>query len=202
MTTRYLKIDNEWVMGKNKKKLRYIINKNNLTIMLKFPANWSENDFDDLNDLYPKYSIIEDSTKKRGRPVKKINRKDDNRCKIKSAAIYDTDDEIEYDIGDRVKCMNNYQLGIGDIVEIIGKTVKIRFIDNKIKIVNVENIKKARGRKVKKKIDNKNDLTIGEDNYTLELLKYDGNLYLINNLNEVATMDGDYIGVFYNGKII
>ena len=129
MTTRYLKIDNEWIMGKNSKKLRYIINKDDSTIVLKFASNWSENAFDDLSELYPEYSVVEDSTKKRGRPVKKIHRKEESTCKLKSAAIYDTDDEIDYEIGDRVKSTKDGLLGVGEIIEFNNKYAKIRFND-------------------------------------------------------------------------
>lgn len=200
MTTRYLKIDNEWIMGKNSKKLRYIINKNDSTIVLKFASNWSENAFDDLSELYPEYSVVEDSTKKRGRPVKKIHRKEESTCKLKSAVIYDTDDEIDYEIGDRVKSKDGL-LGVGEIIEFNNKYAKIRFND-KIKELHVRHIEKARGRRAKNKIEEKKNLTVKIDNYTLEWLKYEGKLYLINHLNEVATTSGDYIGIYKDGEII
>jgi len=200
MTTRYLKIDNEWIMGKNSKKLRYIINKDDSTIVLKFASNWSENAFDDLSELYPEYSVVEDSTKKRGRPVKKIHRKEESTCKLKSAAIYDTDDEIDYEIGDRVKSKDGL-LGVGEIIDFNNKYAKIRFND-KIKELHVRHIEKARGRRAKNKIEEKKNLTVKIDNYTLEWLKYEGKLYLINHLNEVATTSGDYIGIYKDGEII
>tara|TARA_B110000967_G_C18712752_1_gene473547 strand:- start:147 stop:758 length:612 start_codon:yes stop_codon:yes gene_type:complete len=201
MTTRYLKIDDVWIMGKNSKKLRYIINKGNTTITLKFPLNWSENASDDLKCLYPEYSIIEDSTKKRGRPEKKKHRNDENGPTPKLAAIYDTDDEIDYEIGDRVKSKKNGLIGVGEIIGFNHKYAKIRFVD-KIMDLHVKYIEKARGRRAKSKIEEKKDLTIKVDNYTLEWLKYEGKLYLINNLNEVAAMNGDYIGVYKDGVIV
>ena len=165
MTTRYLKIDNEWIMGKNAKKLRYIINKDDATIVLKFASNWSKNAFDDITDLFPEYSIIEDSTKKRGRPVK-IHRNKESKCKVKSAAIYDTDDEIDYEIGDRVKSIKDGLLGVGEIIEFNNKYAKIQFNDE-IKELHVRHIEKARGRRAKSKIGEKKELTVKVDNYRL-----------------------------------
>ena len=76
MTTRHLKIGDEWVMGKNGKKLRYLFNKDDKTIILKVPSNWTENAHNDVKDKYEGFTVNEDIVKKRGsrfgvRPVLK-----------------------------------------------------------------------------------------------------------------------------------
>jgi len=179
MTTRHLKIDSEWVLGKNGKKLRYIFNKDSKIIILKSPSNWYENAFDDITDKYEGYAIKEDIVEKRGRP--KLQRND----------ISD-----DFMVGDRVKSDNS--LGIGIIMEIIDGKAKINF-SNDSEIIAFCNIKKARGRKAKQKLPEEVKKEVKE--VLLEILKHDGEMYLINNINEVMTMSGDYVGVYEDGEI-
>ena len=87
MTTRHLKIDGAWVMGKNGKKIRYLFNKDEKTIILKVPDNWTKNAYDDITDKYDGYTISDDVVKKRGRP-KKVQRKEKNNTKFASAATH------------------------------------------------------------------------------------------------------------------
>lgn len=201
MTTRHLKIGDEWVMGKNGKKLRYLFNKDDKTIILKVPSNWTENAHNDVKDKYEGFTVNEDIVKKRGRP-KKVQRKEENMTKIKSAATVDTsDEEYDFDIGDRVK-KNNGENGVGKIVEFIDKNkAKVSFQDN-TETIYLYNIKKARGRKAKQKLFvDEADKETDKEAELLEILKHDGKMYLINNINEVMTMSGDYIGVYENGEI-
>jgi len=203
MTTRHLKIEKEWVMGKNGKKLRYLFNKDNKTITLKVPCNWTKNAYDDVTDKYEGFTVKEDIVKKRGRP-KNVQRKDESTTKIKSAATIDTsDEEYDFNIGDRVKKCDN-SLGVGTIIEITNrKKAKIKFPDNYIEIIDFRNIKKARGRKAKQKlfVDKEEDKEVDKEVDLLEILKHDGKMYLINNINEVMTMSGDYVGVYEDGEI-
>ena len=78
--------------------------------------------------------------------------------------------------------------------------------DNKIIKQKKTMIKKMRGRKPKgikkninfqetKKSDNDND------NF-LELLKYEGKMFIINKNNEVMTLNGDYVGEYIDNEII
>jgi len=202
MTTRYLKIDGEWVMGKNGKKIRYLFNKDEKTIILKVPDNWTKNAYDDITDKYDGYTISDDIVKKRGRP-KKVQRKDKNNTKFVSAATVDTSDEedmYDFNIGDRVKKGDN-SLGVGIIIEFIDKKkAKVNFPDNYSEIIDFCDIKKARGRKAKQKLFEEVKEEVKEE-VLLEILKHDGKMYLINNINEVMTMSGDYVGVYENGEI-
>jgi hypothetical protein len=203
MTTRHLKIDKEWIMGKNGKKLRYLFDENNKTIVLKAPSNWGENAQDDLADKYEDFTVKEDIVKKRGRP-KKVQRKEESKTKFKSAATVDTSDDEEYDfnIGDRVKSDNS--LGVGTIIEITNrKKAKIKFSDKYTEIIHFRYIKKARGRKAKEKlfVDEEAGKETDKEAELLEILKHDGKMYLINNINEVMTMSGDYVGLYENGEI-
>ena len=91
-------------------------------------------------------------------------------------------------------------MGVGTIIEFIGKTkVKVKFLDNYTEIIDFGGIKKARGRKAKEKlfVDKEEDKEVD----LLEILKYDGKMYLINNINEVMTMSGDYVGLYEDGEI-
>ena len=82
MTTRHLKIEKDWVLGKNGKKLRYLFKKDDKTIILKVPSNWTENAYDDVTDKYEGFTVKEDIVKKRGRP-KKVQRKEESKKKTK-----------------------------------------------------------------------------------------------------------------------
>ena len=203
MTTRHLKLEQDWVLGKNGKKLRYLFNKDDKTIILKVPGNWTENAYDDVTDKYEGFTVKEDIVKKRGRP-KNVQRKEESKTKIKSAATIDTsDEEYDFDIGDRVKKSDN-SLGVGTIIEITNRTkAKIKFPDNYVEIIDFCNIKKARGRKAKQKlfVDKEEDKEVDKEVDLLEILKHDGKMYLINNINEVMTMSGDYVGVYEDGEI-
>jgi len=172
MTTTHLKLDGEWVMGKNGKKLRYLYDKVKKTIILKVPDNWGENAFDDITDKYEGFVISFDTTT-RGRPKTQENH------------------DI-FNMGDRVKADDK----VGIIIDIIGKKAKIE-VDGCLVIHDLSDIKKARGRKAKKKLTF--EKPIDED--LLEILKYDGEMYLINNIREVMTMSGDYVGLYENGEI-
>ena len=200
MTTRHLKIGGEWVMGNNDKKLRYLFNKANKTIILKVPNNWTKNAYDDITEKYDGYTIKEDVVKKRGRP-KQIKRKEKNDTKFVSAATIDTsDEEHDFNIGDRVKkCDDSH--GVGKIVEFIDKKAKVKFQDNYSEIIDFCDLKKARGRKAKEKLFYEVEKEVKEE-VLLEILKHDGLMYLINNINEVMTMSGDYVGVYEDGEII
>jgi len=194
MTTRHLKNDDGWVMGKNGKKLRYLFDKDNKTIVLKVPSNWTKNARNDITDKYDAFAVNEDVVKKRGRP-KKEQRKDKPDTKLSSINI----EENDFNIGDRVKKCDNL-MGVGTIIEFIGKTkVKVKFLDNYTEIIDFGGIKKARGRKAKEKlfVDKEEDKEVD----LLEILKYDGKMYLINNINEVMTMSGDYVGLYEDGEI-
>ena len=99
MTSKHLKDENnDWVLGINGKRLRYVINKKDKKIEAKFKENWTDNAIDILEIKYDDY-YIEYSTNKRGRPSKnktpkKIKRlKESKKAKlIKTASTYDTSD--------------------------------------------------------------------------------------------------------------
>jgi hypothetical protein len=197
MTTRHLKTGKKWVMGKNGKKLRYLFDKKNKTIVLKAPINWTENAHNDLVYKYEDFTVKKDVVKKRGRP-KKVKRNEENKTKFKSAATEDTSEDNDFNVGDRVKSDNS--LGVGTIIEITNrKKAKIKFSDNYTEIIHFRYIKKARGRKAKQKLFVNKEADKEAD--LLEILKHHGKMYLINNINEVMTMSGDYVGIYEDGEI-
>ena len=46
------------------------------------------------------------------------------------------------------------------------------------------------------------NITNNDINDSLELLKHNGKVYIINKENEVMSLNGEYIGEFVNGDII
>lgn len=218
MTSKHLKDENnEWVLGVNGKKLRYIIDKKEKKIAAKFKKNWTDDAIDILEIKYDDY-FIEYESNKRGRPSKnqtpkKIKRiKESKKAKfIKTAATFDTSDEEEenmdiyfkpFDIGNRVKMLISPYL-CGEIINFDK--------DEKLVIINMENnelirtskntIKKMRGRKPKAKLKkNVIDYDSNDDDY--EILKYEGTVYIINKKNEVSDLNGNYIGEYINNKLI
>ena len=97
-------------MGKNGKKLRYFFDKDNKTIVLKVPSNWTKNARYDITDKYDAFAVNEDVVKKRGRP-KKEQRKDKPDTKLSSL----NNEENDFNIGDRVKKCDNL-MGVGTII--------------------------------------------------------------------------------------
>ena len=218
MTSKHLKDENnDWVLGINGKRLRYVINKKDKKIEAKFKENWTDNAIDILEIKYDDY-YIEYSNNKRGRPSKnktpkKIKRlKESKKAKlIKTASTYDTSDGEEenmeiyflpFDIGNRVKLIiSPYTPG-----EIINfdkeeKLVIIKSESGEIIKTSKNTIKKMRGRKPKAKLQKK-EINYDTDDDDYEILNYDGKVYIINKKNEVMDLNGDYIGEYLNNVLI
>lgn len=222
MTSRHIKNDEGvFFKGINGKKLRYIFDKKQKKIIVKFYKNWTPIAIGKLELTFSDYNI-EYENNKRGRPGKSKTPKQIPRIKetkiknLKTAATYDTSDEEEenmedyfkpYEIGNRVKLIIE-PYNIGEIInfDYSEKLIIIKEYDTKNLIQTPKKtIKKMRGRKPKSNINVQkkerkpiND-TIDE---TLELLKIEGKMYIINKENEVMTLNGDYIGEYLNGEII
>lgn len=218
MTSKHLKDEtNEWVLGVNGKKLRYIIDKKEKKIAAKFKKNWTDDAIDILEIKYDDY-FIEYESNKRGRPSKnktpkKIKRKKESRKAklIKTAATFDTSDEEEenmdiyflpFDIGNRVKMLIS-PYSCGEIINFDKdeKLVIIKMENNDLIRTSKNAIKKMRGRKPKAKLKKKViDYDSNDDDY--EILKYDGKVYIINKKNEVLDLNGNYIGEYINNELI
>ena len=218
MTSKHLKGEtNEWVLGVNGKKLRYIIDKKEKKIAAKFKKNWTDDAIDILEIKYDDY-FIEYESNKRGRPSKnktpkKIKRiKESNKAKlIKTAATFDASDEEEenmdiyflpFDIGNRVKMLVS-PYSCGEIINFDKdeKLVIIKMENNDLIRTSKNAIKKMRGRKPKAKLKKKViDYDSNDDDY--EILKYDGKVYIINKKNEVLDLNGNYIGEYINNELI
>ena len=105
MTSRWLKDDdNNLILGKNGKKLRYLFYKKTGSVQTTFDSNWQESSIEILEKRYPEK--VERINKVRGRPKKEIIKKDKkvNRIKVtrlqekklkNTAAAVDTSDEEE-----------------------------------------------------------------------------------------------------------
>ena len=224
MPLRFLKDkDGREIFGHNKKKLRYEINDGNIT--LKYAKNWTDNAKKILVQCYENCEIISE-TKSRGRPKvksKKITRK--NRESLRrSAATMDSDDDIidnfmNFKVGMRVKSREMPNLGIGLITKLEkythnGKTYYNAYVDfeeEKGEIFSVDLIIKARGRKPnksknmelkKEKVSAKKEISYENEDVDFDILKIDGEIYLINKQNDVMTLSGEYIGWYNNNKII
>lgn len=218
MTSKHLKGEtNEWVLGVNGKKLRYIIDKKEKKIAAKFKKNWTDDAIDILEIKYDDY-FIEYESNKRGRPSKnktpkKIKRKKESRKAklIKTAATFDTSDEEEenmdiyflpFDIGNRVKMLVS-PYSCGEIINFDKdeKLVIIKMENNDLIRTSKHAIKKMRGRKPKAKLKKKViDYDSNDDDY--EILKYEGKVYIINKKNEVLDLNGNYIGEYINNELI
>ena len=222
MTSRYIKNDDGlFIKGVNGKKLRYIFNKVDKKIQVKFKTNWTQNAIDKLEFTYNNFNI-EYENNKRGRPKNKtpvhISRIKETKIKnMKSAATYDTSDEdenenaelyfIPFDIGNRVKMLVEPYIR-GEIInfDYLEKLIIIKE-DNTETIVRTKKrmIKKMRGRRPKSNINTqKKEKNIINNNIddTLELLKHNGKVYIINKENEVMTLNGEYVGDYLKGEII
>lgn len=181
MSIRFLKAGDDFKLGHNGKKLRYIINDKTITVA--FPGNWPDDCIEDLCTKNTQYKIIKD-IKKRGRPVKPFKH--------------------TFKVGDRVKTLITTLIttttDIGNIIGFAPCNTKavIKLLDNDV-TVNISDIRRVRGRKPKKIIEI--EIQRVTDPCILEILNYEGKSYLINHIDEVTTMDGDYIGV-YVGDII
>lgn len=218
MKSRLLKDKNgEYLFGINGKKLRYLIDETEKKIIGKFKDNWTDKAIDYIEIRYSSY-YFEYHNNKRGRPSKNKTPKQLKRVKesklskkLKTAATYDTSDEESeeknismeeyfkpYSIGNRVKMIIS-PYTTGEIVNFINddKLIVIKDEFGNLTHCNKNSIQKKRGRKPKKKIQSYSD-----SEELLELLKYEGKVYLINEKNEVMTMGGDYIGDYINSQII
>ena len=222
MTSRYIKNDNgQFIKGNNGKKLRYIFNKNDKKIQVKFKENWTTDAIDKLEFTYTDFQI-EYENNKRGRPKNKtpkhISRIKETKVKnMKTAATYDTSDEEEYEnmenyfvpfeVGNRVKMLVD-PYSSGEIINFdYSEKLIIIKVDNSSDIIKIKKrmIKKLRGRRPKTTINvqKKEKNIINNDiNDSLELLKHNGKMYIINKENEVMSLNGEYIGEFVNGDII
>jgi hypothetical protein len=218
MTSKHLKDEtNEWVLGVNGNKLRYIIDKKEKKIVAKFKKNWTDDAIDILEIKYDDY-FIEYESNKRGRPSKnktpkKIKRKKESRKAklIKTAATFDTSDEEEenmdiyflpFDIGNRVKMLVS-PYSCGEIINFDKdeKLVIIKMENNDLIRTSKNAIKKMRGRKPKAKLKKKViEYDSNDDDY--EILKYEGKVYIINKKNEVLDLNGNYIGEYINTELI
>ena len=222
MTSRYIKNDEGgFIKGVNGKKLRYIFNKTDKKIQVKFKENWTQNAIDKLEFTYTDFDIKYENNK-RGRPKnktpKQVSRFKETKIKnMKTAATYDTSDEDEnenmetyflpYDIGNRVKILTEPYIS-GEIIN-FDHSEKLIIIkdDNSGDIVKTKKkmIKKMRGRRPKSNISiKKKEKNIVNNNIedTLELLKHNGKMYIINKENEVMTLNGEYVGDYVKGEII
>lgn len=224
MTTRYLKKENgEYYLGINGKKLRFIFDKKEKNIVAKFKKNWPPEAIDILELSYENFNI-EFENNARGRPSKNKTPKQLKRIKetkiknIKTAATTDTSDEEEdentelyflpFNIGNRVKLLID-PYSSGEIInfDYSEKLVIIKNEQNNDIIKCKKNmIKKMRGRKpkgIKKNMNFQETKNYdNDDDEFLELLKYEGKMYIINKNNEVMTLNGDYVGEYINNEII
>ncbi len=219
MKSRLLKDNNgTYLFGINGKKLRYLIDDTEKKNVGKFKDNWTDKAIDYIELKYSSY-YFEYHNNKRGRPSKnntpkhlKRVKESKLRKKLKTAATYDTSDEETekkyinmeeyfkpFSIGDRVKMIIS-PYATGEIVNFINddKLIVIKDEFGNLTHCSKNSIQKKRGRKPKKKIVQ----ACSDSEELLELLKYEGKIYLINEQNEVMTMGGDYIGDYIDDKII
>jgi len=209
MPVRYLKSDNgEDIFGKNNKKLRYVIEENN--IILKFAKNWTKEALNVMNDMYEGYNI-QSETKQRGRPKqmgeRKIERIDKERLR-NSAATEDSEDEeknafMGYEIGMRVKSNDYPNMGVGSIIKLeiftsSGETYYNAHIQFKeeIEICQIETLTKARGRKPNKQKALQLKVNVEEVDpereVDFDIIKIDGEMFLLTKQNEVLSLCGEY----------
>ena len=218
MKSRLLKDDKgNFLFGINGKKLRYLIDETEKKIIGKFKENWTDKAIDYIEIKYSSY-YFEYHNNKRGRPSKNKTPKQLKRVKeskfrdkLKTAATYDTSDEESeeninmeeyfkpFSIGNRVKMIIS-PYTTGEIVNFINddKLIVIKDEFGNLTECNKNAIQKMRGRKPKKKLTQ----ISSDSEEILELLKYEGKVYLINEKNEVMTMGGDYIRDYIDSKII
>ena len=202
MPQRHLKDnDGEFIFGINGKKLRYLIDKNNKKINAKFKGNWTDEAIDLLETKYEEY-IFEYEENKRGRPSKNKKPKSLKRLKeskkartIKTASTVDTSDDEEenmelyfkpFIVGNRIKLIVS-PYSQGEIINFdnVEKMIIMKTKDGEIIKCKKNTIQKMRGRKPKQKINYQDIIVSDSDDDEIEMLKYEGKMYIINKKNEV-----------------
>ena len=166
MTTRYCRDENnDFILGENGKKLRYLFYKKDKKIIAKNKNNWTDEAIDRLEIMYENIcsSFIYEEAKPRGRPKKNgeekheymVKRLDDKKI-LKTAAIDSSDDEevIKYDfgkftVGNRVEHTKKTKYGKGEIIklDINNEKIVVRFDSGEIYSLDKSVLKKVRGRK-------------------------------------------------------